>query len=129
VTREEERAIEHDCARLIAAYANFNDAHDWDQVAGLFAPDGRLARPTAPEDWIEGREAILAAFKARPNRATRHICANIVVTVIGDSEASAESSMLLFLSANEVKVGSFRDRFRKGAAGWQFSERQGSLTF
>ena len=64
------RAIEHDCAKLVARYANRNDAADWVAVAALYAPDGRMARPTAPDDWIAGREAILAAFKVRPPRVT-----------------------------------------------------------
>ncbi|RYD92297.1 MAG: nuclear transport factor 2 family protein, partial [Sphingomonadales bacterium] len=39
----ERRAIEQDCARLVALYANRNDAVDWEGVAALYAPDGRMA--------------------------------------------------------------------------------------
>lgn len=129
MTRKEARGIEHDCARLIADYANRNDAADWAGVAALFADDGRLARPTAPNDWITGREAILAAFLARPARTTRHLCTNIVIDVIDRDTARGHSAVALFLADDLVKIGSFDDAFVHTAAGWRFAERRGSLTF
>ena len=128
MSNDEERAIEHDCAKLIARYANLNDAADWRGVAALFAPDGRLARPTAPNEWIKGRDAILASFLARPARRTRHLCSNVVVTVTSEYEATAESAMALFLPEDVVKVGSFDDRFVRTEDGWRFAERRGTLT-
>ena len=43
------RAIEWDCARLVSLYANLNDAADWAGVAALYAEDGVMTRPTAPD--------------------------------------------------------------------------------
>ncbi|WP_372859186.1 nuclear transport factor 2 family protein [Sphingobium lactosutens] len=126
---EQRRAIEQDCARLVALYANLNDAGRWDDVAALYAEDGRMARPTAPDDWIEGRDAILTAFLSRPARTTRHVCSNVVIDVISGSEAVGESAMLLFTGEGAPKVGSFHDRFTATEAGWRFAERRGSLTF
>jgi len=126
---EEVRAIEHDCARLIARYANRNDAADWEAVAALYAPDGRMARPTAPDDWIAGREAILAAFRSRPARTTRHVCSNVEITVVDGDTALGESAMLLFTGEGPPKVGSFLDRFVRTEEGWRFAERRGLLTF
>jgi len=123
------RGIEQDCARLINRYANRNDAADWVAVAELYAVDGRMARPTAPDQWIVGRDAILAAFLARPPRATRHICANIEVEVIGPDAARGESAMLLFTGEGPPKVGSFHDRFVRTQDGWRFAERRGILHF
>jgi hypothetical protein len=129
LTEENRRAIEQDCARLVALYANLNDAGRWDDVAALYAPDGRMARPTAPDEWTQGREAILAAFLARPARTTRHVCSNVVIDVLSDSEATGESAMLLFTGEGGPEVGSFHDRFVRIEAGWRFAERRGSLTF
>ncbi|MDF2638489.1 MAG: hypothetical protein K0R64_1473 [Novosphingobium lindaniclasticum] len=126
---EDVRAIEHDCARLIARYANRNDAADWVAVASLYAADGRMARPTAPDDWIVGREAILTAFQSRPARATRHICSNVEITVVDGDTALGESAMLLFTGEGSPKVGSFLDRFVRTGEGWRFAERRGLLTF
>jgi ketosteroid isomerase-like protein len=118
------RAIE----RLIIDYAAHNDAGDWDAVAALYVPEGRMSRPTAPDDFIEGPVAILAAFKSRPARTTRHICANIRVDVDGD-RATATSQILLFTGHEAPKVGSYADKFTRTADGWRFVERRGSLDF
>jgi len=90
------RAIEWDCTRLVHHYANLNDAAEWEAAANLFTEDGRLFRPTAPDQPIVGRDAILAAFLARSPRATRHVCANVVVQVLSADSAIGESAMLLF---------------------------------
>lgn len=129
MNRDEERAIEHDCAQLVAHYANLNDAAAWEEVAALFVDDGRLARPTAPDDVIVGRDAILAAFLARPARRTRHLCTNVVIRALNADEAEGESAIALFLADDVVRVGSFHDRFRRTQAGWRFAERRGTLTF
>ena len=123
------RAIEADCARLVNLYANLNDAADWAGVAALYAEDGVMTRPTAPDVAIVGRAAIQAAFAARPPRVTRHICANIVIDVEDATHARGESAMLLFTGATVPLVGSFHDRFVLTAAGWRFAERRGSIIF
>lgn len=129
MTDEQRRQIEQDCARLIALYANLNDRARWQDLAALYAENGRMARPTAPDEWIEGRDAILAAFQSRPARTTRHVCSNVVIDVINDASAAGESAMLLFTGDGAPKVGSFHDRFVRTDAGWRFAERRGSLTF
>jgi SnoaL-like domain len=126
-----ERLIaERACERLIVDYAALNDAGNWDAVAALYVPQGRMSRPTAPDDFIEGRDAILAAFKSRPPRTTRHICANIRVAIESDARASATSQILLFTAADKLPlVGSYADIFENTADGWHFVERRGSLDF
>lgn len=115
--------------RMIIDYAAWNDAGDWNAVAALYVPEGRMSRPVAPDDFVDGREAILAAFKARPPRTTRHICANIRVDVEGDT-ATASSQILLFTAAGQPPlVGSYADRLVHTADGWRFVERRGSLDF
>ena len=88
VPEQVRRAIEADCARLINLYANLNDAGDWPAVAALYAEDGLMTRPTAPDQPIVGREAILAGFLARPARTTRHIVGNVVIDVETATEAT-----------------------------------------
>jgi ketosteroid isomerase-like protein len=129
LTEDERRAIEADCARLVNRYANLNDAGDWAGVAALYAEDGLMTRPTAPDAPIVGREAILAGFLARPARTTRHICANVVIEVESLTMARGESAMLLFTGAAAPLVGSFHDRFVLTAEGWRFAERRGSIVF
>lgn len=129
MTADERRAAEADCARLIALYANLNDAARWDEVAALYAEDGVMVRPTAPDAPVTGRAAILAAFQARPPRVTRHVCSNVVIEVESADSARGESAMLLFTGGPAPLVGSFHDRFVRTAEGWRFAERRGSLLF
>ena len=120
---------EREIERMIVAYAAANDAGEWDAVGAMYVADGRLSRPTVPDDFIVGREAIVAAFKARPPRTTRHIVANVRVEVTGAS-AKASSQILLFTAADKAPlVGSYRDKLAKTADGWRFTERRGRLDF
>lgn len=121
---------ERACERLVLDYAALNDAGDWDAVAGLYVAEGRMSRPTAPDAFIEGRDAILAAFRARPPRTTRHVCANIRVTLVESARAQVASQILLFTAADQAPlVGSYADICVKTAEGWRFLERRGSLDF
>lgn len=129
LTPDARRAIEWDCSRLIALYANLNDEARWADVAALYTEDGAMSRPTAPDVFITGREAILAAFLARPPRKTRHVCSNVVIEVESPTTARGTSAMVLFTEGNPPLAGSFHDRFVLTQAGWRFAERRGSLTF
>ena len=135
------RAIEWDCTKLINRYTLLNDAADWDAVAALYTEDGQMARPSAPDKPIAGRDAILATFKSRPARAARHVVSNIVVDVLSETEATAMSVIVLYqgianenggLPARDTSgplIGTYTDRLRKSADGWQFDERRGGLDF
>ncbi len=121
---------ERACERLLLDYAALNDAGDWEAVAALYVESGRMSRPTAPDDYIEGRDAILAAFKARPPRTTRHICANIRVSFESDTRARVDSQIMLFTGADQVPlVGSYADSCVHTPDGWRFAERRGGLDF
>lgn len=141
MTPKKRRAIEWDCTRLINDYASLNDARRWEEVAALYAEDGVMARPSAPDQPIVGRDAILASFLARPPGVSRHICGNIVVTVESPDTASAHSMILLFsgtaakdgglplLDKKPARIGEYRDRFVRTEDGWRFAERLGVLSF
>lgn len=129
MTEDQRRAIEADCARLIALYANLNDEARWEDVAALYTDDGLMTRPTAPDAPIVGRAAILAAFQARPPRKTRHVCSNVVIDVEDLASARGTSAMVLFTEGGVPLAGSFHDRFVLTADGWRFAERRGSLAW
>jgi hypothetical protein len=130
VNQAERRDIELDCARLINLYATLNDQARWEDVVALYAPDGLMTRPTAPDQTIVGHHALLAAFQSRPPRTTQHVCTNIVVTAESADTASATSAMLLFTGSDTPPlVGTYRDRFVRLDGVWRFSERRGALSF
>lgn len=121
---------ERACERLIVDYAALVDSAQWDAVAALYSAGGRMSRPTAPDDFTEGRDAILKSFLARPPRKTRHICANIRVTLESATRATAQSQILLFTGADQHPlVGSYADILDNDGDGWRFLERRGSLDF
>lgn len=60
---------EREIERMIVDYAAASDAGEWGRVAAMYAEEGRMNRPTAPDVFVEGRAAILAAFEARPARS------------------------------------------------------------
>jgi 3-phenylpropionate/cinnamic acid dioxygenase small subunit len=138
---DERQAIEQECIRLINLYAVLNDANDWDRLAELYTEDARFARPSAPHDFVTGRENILAALKARPPRKSRHVVSNIVIDVEGPATARAFSVILLFqgeeaedgglpiLAHTPPLVGHFHDKLALTPGGWRFAERQGGLDF
>ena len=141
MTPAERRAVEADVERLIKLYVNRNDAQDWEAVAALYTEDARFARPSKPGEFVEGRAAILAGFRARPPRAQRHVIANVVVDVESASAARAFSVIVLYqgnpapegelpaMSADSPLVGTFTDRLVLTDDGWRFAERIGGLDF
>jgi ketosteroid isomerase-like protein len=141
MTEDDRRAIEADCERLIKRYVNLNDAQDWPAVAALYTDDARFARPSQPGVFVEGREAILASFLARPARAQRHVIANVVVEVDDADHARAFSVIVLYLGdaaeggglpvqdPKSPLIGTFTDRLVRTRDGWRFAERVGGLDF
>ena len=90
---------------------------------------------------MQGRAEILAAFRARPPRAQRHVIANTVVEVERATEARAFSVIVLYMgdaaedgglptkAANSPLIGTFTDRVVLTSSGWRFAERLGALDF
>lgn len=132
---------EHACEKLIKTYAALLDAGQWEDVAQLYVESGRMSRPTAPDDYVDGRDAILASFTARPARISRHVCINIRVELTAEDAARATSQILLFVaepgedgglplqSPLPPMVGTYQDKLVLTADGWRFAERRGSLDF
>lgn len=131
---DENFMIEWACTRLVHELAAANDATRWEDAVALFTDEGLFTRPTAPDEPIVGREAILAAFCSRPPRLTRHFVSNIFVTVEDVSSARAHSLVQLYIETEDGRakpplIGEFHDRFVLTPAGWRFSERRGLLVF
>src|SRR5215470_13509773 len=89
---------EAEITRLVTRYAILNDEGDFDALAQLFTEDGVFVRPSGG-DPIVGRGQILASYKARPTRLSRHVIANILVDVRCATEADCRSTMVLYLAS------------------------------
>lgn len=77
------------CVTTIQRFAVLVDAGRYEEAADLFASDGVMQRP---QECIEGRQALLTSFLARPShRMTRHIITNVVLEPIGPDRIRAFS--------------------------------------
>lgn len=124
----------HAIERLQRQYAQLVDEARWQEVVELFTEDGSLTRPSAPDQPIVGRAAILQAFLERPAGAPRrHLVANPEVELVDADNARANCRSILLVTLDEgrgtVTVGGFEDRLRRTAAGWRFVSRKGYTDF
>ncbi len=132
--------IERACERLVYLYSRALDLGDMPAAADCFAEHGSLARPTKPDEIIQGREAIRASLLSRPKTLlTRHLATNVVIDVEERDSARGLSYLTLiattpqagaaapFASEGPMYVGEFRDRFVREHGAWKFLERRGSV--
>jgi len=133
-----EALIRQACTDLIVRYAYLNDERRFAELAALFTEDAVLYRPSAPNQGIAGRPAILDAFRKRPfDTMTFHVTSDVLVEVRDAENADARSRILLLSAARPQDAGAlpaetkapvpgvFRDRLVLTADGWKFSERRG----
>jgi len=135
--------VESACARLVLRSIRAFDEHDWRTYAQLFTEDGVFIRANEPREPLVGPAAIEAALAARPTtRLTVHLCTNIEIDVLDREHAAGRCYLLLYSGdasqpesgagrrAEAVqRVGEYRDRFVRTAAGWRISRREGRLIF
>ncbi|HSV47291.1 MAG TPA: nuclear transport factor 2 family protein [Ramlibacter sp.] len=127
--------IEHACQKLVFEAAARADANDAAGLAALFAQDAVLVRPDS--QLLTGREAIQAAYAARPaGRITRHLVTNVRVEVASPTAASAVSYVLLAAGSESdasgpqgrpmprLVVGEFHDRFSLIDGDWRIARRE-----
>jgi pimeloyl-ACP methyl ester carboxylesterase len=131
----DELAIAHACTQLIFRFARHNDRGEWESASALFTEHATFYRPSQPDQAIRGRAQILAAFKARPPRLTRHVVSNVEVTVDTARSARAFSSIVLYGGAlangtptiATTSIGHFEDTFERIGDQWLFTQRRGSI--
>ena len=136
LTLVERWSAEQACRDLVIRGAALIDACDYEAFAALFLDDGELVRPGAAS--VRGRAAIVTAYRARPpDRMTRHLISNSLVTLTGPNEARAQSHVLLWSSSSNHAVGAFGrvadprqvigeldDRLAQTAEGWRIARRE-----
>lgn len=132
--------IERACERLVYAYSRVLDVGDLSAAADLFAENGSMARPMAPDQIIQGRETIRASLLTRPKTLlTKHLATNIMIDVESRDSARGISYLTMiattppqeaqppFVSQGPVYFGQFVDRFVREKGEWKFLERRGSI--
>lgn len=136
----EQVEIERACERLVYAYSRALDLGDMNAAADFFAENGSVARPMAPDQVVQGREAIRASLLTRPKTLlTKHLATNVMIEVESRDAAHGISYLTMiattpppdskppFISTGPVYFGEFKDRFVREQGAWKFLERRGSI--
>jgi hypothetical protein len=129
---DDARAIEN----LLHSYAERIDAGDLEGVADLFRHGRIMASPdSAPEQAIEGRDKVLALYRASTriyedgSPHTRHVTTNSIIEVEdGAATASARSYYTVFQQVEgfplqPIIAGRYHDTFRRIDGRWWFDTR------
>jgi SnoaL-like domain len=130
------------CRSLVLEFAARIDNGQAHTLGELMTPDASFARPTMPDVVLQGREAILAAFSARPKHlVSQHLNLNIRIRLTGADTAEGHSMVMLFLAdANDELIpgkgrktgapllGTWTDTFVRTPEGWRFKDRRGMAT-
>jgi ketosteroid isomerase-like protein len=136
VNRQQIATIQVECQQFINKVATLMDSAQWQELANCYTEDGVLFRPSDPDNGVQGRDAILASFRARPPRASCHLIANSVFEVqaadkvIAHSRVwliSGETSAQLVIANNKLLVGSFIDQLVYVDNKWLIQRRHGSI--
>jgi hypothetical protein len=93
----------------------------------------------APDEIIQGREAIRASLLSRPKTLlTKHLVTNVMIDVEARDLARGVSYLTMisttpgdakspFMSQGPIYFGQFVDRFVREHSAWKFLERRGSI--
>ncbi|MCP5368331.1 MAG: nuclear transport factor 2 family protein [Hyphomicrobiales bacterium] len=134
----ERRAIEADCARLVARYAADADFGRFDRAAETYATDGEL---TIRAETYRGRAAIAGRLADKPaGEVTRHVLGPTLVEVLDAGAATGVTYVTLYRGqaadtpgplplAPPLLVGHYEDRFVRTGEGWRFAARHLRVTF
>ena len=128
--------IEAECGKLPLLFAKYADNGDHAALADLFAEDCVFARPFQPGYPFHGRDRVQAIFRDRPPILVRHVVTNVLVEVLGETEARGTNYLAMLSShastvppqeAGGLYVGGFEDVYVKTAEGWKFKSRMGNV--
>lgn len=137
MTRIEQIAIEHDCARLVYAYCQFIDAYDYDAFVQLWAEDAVWETRAGV---CKGQAEIRKYLDSRAQGMTgRHHCTNVLVDVVDANNARGRSYFTYYVGApgtasspmigsGPAVMGEYVDRFKLTPKGWRFAHRGTVMT-
>lgn len=112
--------------RLHAFFSHL-DERRYEELAAMFLPEGRWLRQG---QWLEGRDAILAAMRARPaTTRVRHIISNVVAIPRSTGEAEVQAYMTAYRRLEGQPPALFSinlvgNMFRRQAGRWMLAEQK-----
>ena len=137
--RDEERAIEWECQRVLTQFCLYSDTRQYDKLVNLFTPDGVWHRLG---EALAGHEMLRTAMEARPVEAlSRHVVTNVLVTVIDADHADVISYKSIYrheegemlakpVPLNGPKwVSVYTDEMVRTDDGWRIKRKEGTTLF
>ncbi len=101
--RDEERAIEWDCAKVLNEFYVFTDAGDYEGAANLFTEDGIW---TLWDIKLDSRQAICDSLRDGFTPVfIKHFLTNIIVTVIDKDHANAVAYSAVYRQEKDEMEG------------------------
>lgn len=103
------------------------DERRYDELVAMFLPEGRWLRQG---QWLEGRDAIVAAMKCRPaTMRVRHIISNVVVARRCADEADVQAYLTAYRRLENQAPALFSinlvgNVFRRQDGRWMLAEQQ-----
>lgn len=135
--------MEAACKKRVLNVIRATDDQRYEDMAQGFTESALLFRPTAPNEPIQGRQAIYEAYAKRPaTRLTRHICSNFMVNILSPERArvicyaqvyGADKSQDLGdhfgpPSDGKMMIGEFEDLCVLENGEWLIAERHARFT-
>ena len=84
MTRDEERAIEWECQKVLSQYYHHVDQREYDEAVKLFTPDVHWQFMGLD---LHSREEVRGQFGGLAEATIHHVLTNFVVTVIDENNA------------------------------------------
>ncbi len=117
-----------DLTQSLHAFISHLDERRYDDLAAMFAPEGRWLRQGR---WLEGRDAILEALAARPaGMRVRHVMSNAWVQPADGGLMHQEAYMTAFRqlegepTASLYRINRVTSLWRRRGEGWELLEQQ-----
>jgi 3-phenylpropionate/cinnamic acid dioxygenase small subunit len=111
---------------LIGLHAQLTDDGNYAERVPLYTKDGRFIMG---DNVSTGHDELTASFSASsaPERRGKHITANAVVEVDGDTASARSDFLFAHQGENGLAVtaaGRYRDTFARVDGQWRFTERR-----
>ncbi len=135
--------IERACERLVTQFSHSVDFGEAARIADLFSEDGEFTTPGVVT--LKGQQELRAGLGERQKksaRVARHVCTNLLVTVLDSDHAEGIVYVTMYRHDREpgegdapppicppLMVGEYRDRFIRAPEGWRFARREATIAF
>lgn len=124
---------EHGCVSVCTRFYHHLDRRDDQQVASLMAANGVWMRQGKA---VTGPQAVLDALaKGAPDRQTRHLLSNVVVTLLDDGKAAHVAyDLAIFVQEGEsparhTAIFTAEDSLDHDGTDWRITRKEAAVVF